>query len=257
MRNIIIMTLAILSGLATAPALAEDTPQSLYDKGDYAAAVATGEAKGDGEGLSMATRAALSEAKLRDTPCLDCFRKVEALAQRAIAADPKRPEPYIYLASAMGFENHIIGALAASTAGLPSKAKKAIDTALAIAPDNPLALAGIGGWNIEVVRVGGAFGRWLYDASFEAGVKAFNRAIAAAPNDLIIRYEYALQLAAYDAKGQRGEIAAQLAAASSAPAPTAYERALQARAKHLSDLLAKNDLARFSAQVSRYQDYPQ
>ncbi len=257
MRTTHIAILVLLSGLAAAPALAEDTPQSLYEKGDYAAAVAAGEAKGDGEGLMIATRAALSEAKLHDTPCLDCFHKVEALAQRAIAADPKRPEPYIYFASAMGFENHIIGTMAASSAGLPSKSKTAIDTALSIAPNNPLALAGLGGWNIEIVRGGGMFGRWLYDASFDAGVKAFKQAIAAAPNDVIIHYEYALQLAAYDAKAQRAEITAQLAAASSAPAPTAYEQALQARVKHLSDLLAKNDMAGFSAQVKRYQGYPQ
>jgi tetratricopeptide (TPR) repeat protein len=256
MRTTYIATLAFLFGLAAAPALAQDTPQSLYDKGDYAAAVAAGEAKGDAVSLTIATRAALSEEKLKDTPCLECFRKVEALAQRAIDADPKKPDAYIYLASAMGFENHIIGTVAASSAGLPSKSKKAIDTALSIAPNDPLVLAGLGGWNIEIVRGGGMFGRWLYDASFDAGVKAFNQAIALAPNDVIIRYEYALQLAAYDAKGQRAQIAAQLTAVASAPAPTAYEQALQARAKHLSDLLAKNDMAGFAAQVKRYQDYP-
>ena len=241
-----------------APALAEETPLSLYAKGDYEAAIKAGEAKGDAGSLVIATRAALSDAKLRDAPCADCFKRVEALAKRAIAADPKRPEPYVYLASAMGSESHMIGALATSAAGLPGKAKKAIDTALSLAPDSPLALAGLGGWNIEVIRVGGGiFGQWFYAASFDAGAKAFKRAIALAPNDVIIRYEYALQLAAYDAKGQRAEIAAQLAAATSAQAPTAYEKALQDRAGRLADLLVKNDLAAFTAQVKRYQGYPQ
>jgi hypothetical protein len=254
MRNI---QIAIVMVFAFAvPAFAEDAA-SLYAKGDYEAAIKAGEAKGDGENLAIATRAALSDAKLREMPCFDCFHRVEALAKRAIAADPKRPEPYIYLASAMGFESHMMGALAASAAGVPGLAKKQIDAALALAPDNPLVLAGLGGWNIEVVRVGGGlFGQWIYDASLDAGVKAFKRAIALAPGDLIVRYEFALQLAAYDAKGQRGEIAAQLAAASNAPAPTAYEKALQARAKRLSDLLAANDLAGFSARVKRYQNYP-
>ncbi len=256
MRKTHIATLAILVGFAAAPAFADDTPQALYDKGDYAGAVAAGEAKGDAEGLTLATRAALSDAKLNNASCLDCFHKVEALAQRAINADPKKPQAYIYLASAMGFENHIIGTMAASSGGLPSKAKQAIDTALSLAPNDPLVLAGLGGWNIEIVRGGGMFGRWLYDASFDAGVKTFKQAIAAAPNDVILHYEFALQLAAYDAKGQRKEIDTQLAAASSASAPGAYERALQARAKTLSDLLAKNDMAGFSAQVKRYQGYP-
>ena len=251
-----IATLAILFGLAAVPAFAEDTALSLYEKGDYAGAIAAGEAKGDADGLTIATRAALSDAKLNNPSCLDCFKKVEALAGRAIAADTKRPEAYIYQASAMGFENHIMGTLASSTAGLPSKSKQVIDKAMALAPNNPLALAGLGGWNIEIVHGGGAFGRWLYDASFDAGVKAFKQAIAAAPNDVIVRYEYALQLAAYDPKGQHGEIVAQLTAASSAEAPTAYEKALQERAKHLNELLAKNDMAGFAAQVKRYQGYP-
>lgn len=252
-----IATLAVFFAFAAAPALAADTPFSLYAQGNYEAAIKAGEAKGDAESLVIATRAALSDAKLRDHPCPDCFLRVKALAKRAIAADPKRPEPYIYLASAMGFESHIMGALAASAAGLPAQSKKAIDTALSLAPDHPLVLAGLGGWNIEVIRVGGGlFGQWFYAASFDAGVKAFRRAIALAPGDLIVRYEFALQLAAFDAKGQRAEIAAQLAAVSSAQAPTAYEKALQARAKHLSDLLAKDDSAGFSALVRRYQNYP-
>lgn len=257
MRTMNIALLVIAFGFAGAPALAADTPRALYESGNYEAAIKAGEAKGDAESLTIATRAALSDAKLRETPCADCFKRVETLAQRAIAADPKRPEPYIYLASAMGFESHMMGALASSAAGIPGKAKKQIDAALALAPDNPLVLAGLGGWNIEVVRVGGGlFGQWIYAASFDAGVKAFKRAVALAPNNLIVRYEFALQLAAFDAKGQRSEIAAQLAAATNAPAPTAYEKALQTRAKHLSDLLAANDLAGFSALVKRYQNYP-
>jgi len=238
------------------PALADDAA-ALYAKGDYEAAIKAGEANGDADSLIVATRAALSDAKLRDTPCAECFKRVEALASRAIAAAPKRPEPYVYLASAMGTESHMMGALAASAAGLPAKSKKLIDAAISLAPDSPLALAGLGGWNIEVIRVGGGiFGQWFYSASFDAGVKAFKKAIAVAPNDVIVRYEYALQLAAYDAKAQRTEITAQLAAATSGQAPTAYEKALQARAKRLSDLLAKNDLDGFSAQVRRYQGYP-
>lgn len=254
MRNTIVAACLLIA--FSSPAFAEDA-QALYASGNYEAAIKAGEAGGDANGLIVATRAALSDAKLRDAPCADCFKRVEALANRAIAADPKRPEPYIYLASAMGSESHVMGSLAASAQGLPAKSKKAIDTAVVLAPDSPLVLAGVGGWNIEVVRVGGSiFGQWFYAASFDAGVKAFRRAIAVAPGDVIVRYEYALQLAAYDAKAQRAEIATQLAVASSAPTSTAYEKALQARAKRLSDLLAKGDMDGFIALVRRYQFYP-
>lgn len=253
MRNILA---GLLFLVFVTPAFAEDA-SALYAKGDYEGAIKAGEAAGNADGLIMAARAALHEAKLRDTACNDCFKRVEALAQRAVAADPKRPEGYVYQAAAMGLESHAMGALAASAAGIPAKSKKLIDAAVSLAPDSPLSLVGVGGWNIEVIRVGGGiFGGLFYSASIDAGVKAFKKAISIAPKDVIIRYEFALQLGAYDAKGQKAEIAAQLAAAQSGDANTAYEKALQGRAQRLSDLLAKNDMDGFTALVRRYQFYP-
>lgn len=251
----IFLAFVLFVGFA-APASAEDA-QALYAKGDYEAAIKAGEASGNAGGLILAARAALHDAKLRDTACNDCFKRVEALAARAVAADPKRPEGYIYQAAAMGLESHVMGSLATSTAGIPSKSKKLIDTAASLAPDSPLALVGLGGWNIEVIRVGGGiFGSLFYSASLDTGIKDFKKAVAIAPKDVIIRYEFALQLGAYDAKGQKAQIAAQLAAASAGDASTAYEKALQARAQRLSDLLAKNDMDDFTSLVRRYQFYP-
>lgn len=256
MREFRLATLTMVLVL-TVPAFAADTPLALYESGNYEAAIAAGEAKGDGESLTVAARAALGQAKLRDSPCLECFRKAQALARRAIAADAKIPEAYVYLASAMGHESHIIGTMAARSAGLPDQSKKAIDTALSLAPNDGLALAALGGWNIEVVRLAGRMiASWMFGASFDAGKDAFRRAFAAAPDDLTLRYEYALQLVAYNAKKERSEIASALDAAMKATPRTAYERAIQARVKHMNELLAKNDFDALSAQVRRYQHYP-
>ena len=80
----------------------------------------------------------------------------------------------------MGFENHIIGSLAATADRLARQSQEGDrHGAIASRPTIRWRWRALGGWNIEVVRVGGAFGRWLYDASFDAGVKAFNQAIAA------------------------------------------------------------------------------
>src|SRR5436309_7477725 len=76
-----------------------------YRMGDYAGAIATGEAANTGEGLAVATRAAFADANLRDMPCLSCLKRVEDLARRSIALDMNHPDAYVYLAAAMGYES--------------------------------------------------------------------------------------------------------------------------------------------------------
>ena len=45
----------------------------------------------------------------------------------------------------------------ASWSNSPAEAKEQLDAALAVDPDNAYALAALGGWNVEIVRVGGGF----------------------------------------------------------------------------------------------------
>lgn len=232
-------------------------PLDLYVRGDYEAAAAAGEKEGSGESLAVAARAVLAEANLREKPCLDCLNRAEDLAQRAIAADPKRTEAYVYYAVALGYEARIIGMLRARFANYPLKAKRALDAARMLSPGDPWTLAALGGWNIEVVRNGGSFlGNFLYGASFSAGVDFFRRGIAADPENLVLHFQYALSLSGYDLDGNRSEVESALKSAAGLRPRTAYETQMKARAAMLLELLSQDRRADFLRLIRQYQGYP-
>lgn len=241
---------ALLPSLARADALA------LYQAGAYEQAVAEASRQNSAPGYALAARAALAEAVLK-SPCLDCLRRVEELARKAIAADPKTADGHVYLAVALGYEARIIGVVRARLGAYPEEAKRNLDKALESDPENIWALAAMGGWNIEVVRGGGAaLARWLYGATVEAGLKSFAAAFKAAPDNLVLRYQFALSLAGLDPDAYRDRIADALARAGNAQPQTAYERFAQGRARELLAALAKGDRAALVRLVRRDQGYP-
>jgi hypothetical protein len=246
--------------LSCTPALSvehEKSPMDLYRSGNYEAAAAAGEAEGTGEGLAVAARAALDDANLRDTPCMTCLQRAEGLARRSIALDTKRPGPYVSLAASLGYEARIVGSLRARLRRIPEQAKEAIDRALALAPNDSWSLAAAGTWHIEVVRNGGRLlARALYGARVETGEDYLCRAVAAEPEDLVIRLQRALLLSDIDLDGNRQVVTSELTAAAMAEPRTAYERALRARAARLLDLIKANRRTEYMALVSRYQGYP-
>jgi hypothetical protein len=252
---------AVLSvALSCTPALTAERGKSamdLYRAGNYEAAVAAGEVEGTGESLAVAARAVLADANLRDAPCMTCLRRAEALARRSIALDTKHPEPFVYLAATLGYEARLVGSLHARFARYPEQAKEAIDRALAVAPDDSWSLAAAGTWHIEVVRnAGSLLARALYGASVKMGEDYLRRAVAAEPEDLVIRLQHALLLSGLDLDTNKEEVIAELAAATRTEPRTAYERAIEVRAARLLDLIKANRRAEYMALVNRYQGYP-
>lgn len=249
----------LLVGLNCVPALAAEnaTPLQLYRAGKYEAAIAAGEMAGNGEGLAVAARAALADANLRDSLCMPCLQRAEGLARRSIALDPKHPEAFVYLAATLGYEARFVGTLRARLAHYPEQAKDAIDKALALTPNDSWTLAAAGAWHIEVVRNGGSIlARALYGARFDAGKDFFRRAVAAEPENLVIRFQYALAASGYDFDANREEVMAQLTAAAETEPRTVYEDAIRQRASRLLDLITAHRHAEFLALVNRYQGYP-
>jgi tetratricopeptide (TPR) repeat protein len=233
-----------------------NAPMDLYRAGNYEAAVAAGEAEGSGESLAVAARAVLADANLRDVPCMTCLQRAEALARRSIALDTQHPEPYVYLATALGYEARIVGSLRARFARYPDQAKEAIDRALAVAPNDSWSLAAAGTWHIEVVRHGGSLlARALFGARLETGEDYLRRAVAAEPQNLVIRFQRALLLSG-DSDANTEAATSELAAATMTEPRTAYERAIKARAARLLDLIQANRRQEYMALVNRYQGYP-
>jgi tetratricopeptide (TPR) repeat protein len=255
MRAVALAFLAIT--VWTLPASAADTALSFYKAGQFAQAEAAGVAQNNSEGLAIAARAVLAEDMMRDQPCLDCLRHAEDLSRRAIAADPKVPEGHIYLAAAIGYESRIIGNLAAQSKGYANEAKRQLDAALASDPNDVWALAALGSWHIEIVRAAGpTLARWLFDARFASGQDYYSKAFAAEPDNLVIRYQYALALAAYNLADYQKNIEAELAHALACTSSSAYETFAKGRARELLDTLKRGDTAAVQRLVRRDQGYP-
>jgi hypothetical protein len=234
-----------------------DSAGDLYVQGKYEAAIAAELAKNSAMGFANAARAALAEEASRDEPCLPCLERAEDYARKAIATDPKLPDGQIYLAITLGLEEHIVGPIVARLHHYPDQAKRAIDAALVSDPDDVWALAALGGWNIEIVgHAGATLADWLYGASLDKGEAAFAEAFKAAPQNFVVRYQYALTLSDYDTARFRGEIEGALAVAADGRPSTAYNSLLKKRAGELLALLKAGKDDDYAALVRKYESYP-
>ncbi len=250
------LVLALLFVIVTVPALGA-TPYEIYASGRYEDAMKAGTATGTAAGLTTAARAALADATTRPVPCLACLNRAENFARQAIAVDRHVAEGHIYLAVAMGYEARIVGPVWARAHNYPGRAKQELDAALAIDPKSPWALGALGGWNIEIVRTGGeTLASWLYGAGVDKGLTAFAAAFKAAPDNLSVRYQYALSLSGYDADRFRHEIDEAFARIAREKPATAYEALSRGRAAELAALLKSGNRQTFDAKVHRYQGYP-
>jgi hypothetical protein len=250
-----VMLFASLLVFATpAPAA---TPYDIYAAGHYADAIKAGTAANNATGYLTAARAVLADATTRPRPCLDCLRRAEDFARKSVALDPRLADAHVYLAVAMGYEARVVGPVWARAHNYPGQAKAELDRALALDPHSPWALGALGGWNVEIVRTGGdTLANWLYGATVDKGVAAFAAAFKSAPDNLSVRYQYALSLCGYDADRFNHEIKDAFTRIAKEKPATAYEALARARAAELASLLAKGDRDVFAAKVRQYQGYP-
>lgn len=236
---------------------AERTPQQLYQSGQYDAAIAAGHAAGTANGYTVAARAELAKERLRAKPCLDCIKRAQADARKAIAADPKAPLPRVFLAATLGYEARIIGTVQAKLKGFAGEAKDNLDAALKADPNNPWVLAAMGGWHIGVVNGGGSMlASMMYGATVKKGLAYYARAMEADPAGIPIRFQYALSLSAYDREAYAKQIEAALKFAATGKPRTAYEEVMQGQARRLLELFQRKDWDHYDKLVHKYQGYP-
>ena len=250
--------IAILFALALADAAPDPSPLfSLYAEGHYQEAMRAGEESHTADGLAIAARAALADAMTRPEPCLSCLKRAEEDARRAIALDGRLADGHVWLATSLGYEARLEGVMHASWNNSPAQAKEQLDAALAADPANPYALAALGGWNAELVRVGGAYlARKIFGASLEQSLALFDRADRAAPHNVAVHYQIALSLAGVDRARYRTRIEEELGEAIQGPPQTAYEKFVAARAQELLALLKRGDADAFETKLRLFQGYP-
>jgi hypothetical protein len=230
---------------------------ALYARGDYEQAVKVGEAARTAPGYAIAARAVLADEVLRDKPCLECLERAERLSRQAIATDPRHAFGQVWLAVSLGYQSRITGIVKARLRDAPGQSKIALDAAVAADPGNPYAVSALGGWHIEIVRGGGAtLARLLYGAREDQALALFDRSVKLAPGNVAVRYQIALSLLGFDAEKYRPRILAELRAAVSGEAATAYEKEIQGRANELLGLVNRGAQDALEARVRKYQGYP-
>jgi tetratricopeptide (TPR) repeat protein len=249
-----VLALLVLAPLCAAAATADEV-YGFYARGDYEQAIHAGEASNSAPGLATAARAVLADDVLRDSPCMPCLQRAEALARQAVALDPHHAFGQVWLAVALGYQARITGAVKARIANTPAQSKAALDQAVRDDPGNAFAVSALGGWHVEIVRGGGSFLAGLaYGASEKEALALFDRAVKLAPDNVAVHYQIGLSLAGFDSKKYQTRIAAEFKAAVTSPPRTAYEKKIRERAGELSSLMDSRDA--FDARVRKYQGFP-
>jgi hypothetical protein len=232
------------------------TARDLYVSGKFAESERAALALGTAAGYALAARSELAAETMRPQPCLECLRRAEEFALRAIAADPKLVEGHIEYVIAIGYEARLIGMIQAHFKGYAEKARQHIGAALVVDPGNPWAWAALGNWNIEIAQDGGAtLARLIYGATLKNGLADFAKAMNAAPDSLVLQYHYALALAAYDRTAYRDAIVTALTRAAAGIPATAYEVFAQKSARELLATWKAGDMQAVDRLVRHDQGY--
>lgn len=233
---LIALALTLLLAL-TASAAAEQgaTAQTLWVAGNYRAAYEAAAQEDTAAAQLLAARAATDlviygqPAGSGDEERAWLERAVEA-AQRAQALAPTAAAPVVAEVRAKGELARRSGIL--QNLSSASELRRLFERALALEPEDADALVGFAMWHLEVSLRGVG---WLYGAKQDAVLPLLERGVAAAPNQINLRVEYATAL---NALGETGAALEQLERALVLKPETAVDRAEAARAKALKESLA-------------------
>ncbi|HEY6578261.1 MAG TPA: hypothetical protein VIY09_02985 [Rhizomicrobium sp.] len=247
----------VLASVLLASAARAETPYQLYVAGRFADAEKAALAEDDAAGYALAARSDLAAEMMRPEPCSPCLAHAQSLAQHAIDLDPKLAEARIEFVVSLGYQARIMGPIEAHLKGFAEKAKNNIDAAIADDPQSPWGWAALGGWNVEIAHAAGStLARWLYGASLKSGFDDFDKAFAAAPDNLVIRFQYALSLAACHDDAYRAAMIDALNRATADAPKSAYEAYAQKCAKDLLAALKAGDVESFDRLVRHDRGFP-
>tara|TARA_R110002073_G_scaffold63770_6_gene159833 strand:- start:1796 stop:2641 length:846 start_codon:yes stop_codon:yes gene_type:complete len=219
------------------------TARAIFASGDFPRAAEEARSTNTAEGLALAARAGLVHANLVAAPQdrLKFIEQAEEDAGAAIAAEPDFAEGHLQLAVALGIKARLEGRLMAYTEGYADEGRAHLEYVAVREPDNPWMQALLGAWHLEISEVGGFLGRTIYGADIDAGIAAYDRALALRPDDLVIVYQGALQLAALGDEPFRSRAMSLLQEARLPKNPDALETLIFERMRILKDALASGN----------------
>lgn len=229
--------------LISPAAQAEDEAHLIaFTEGRYEDAAALAQSTQSPDHLAFAARSLLAEAMSAPdyAPPPNLIDQAEILARSAVAADPSHVEGRLQLAIALSLKARPLSTREAMRAGYGEDAKNLAEAVLRDDPGNQYAHGFLAVWHLEVRRRGGAIGASILGASVKKGRAHYQHAVAQAPDDASIHWQYARALAALNVKKYRDEISTALMAALDCGTDSSLEAVMRDRAVLLHEAL-KNE----------------
>jgi len=249
------LTVFLCTVSVSAGAVSLEAATDLYVQGDYAEAAQDARAVASAPADALRARALLAQARL--APRGERSALVQAAstsAASAITRDPSVVEGHLQLAVALGFQGRALGNYLAHQQGLATRARKAIDAALTLEPENAWALALSGTWHLEIVKgAGPLLASALYDASRPAGISDIRKAVSTPGVNVIVLHQCALQLLAHDARAFGEEAERILLAARNLDTASAFERHTARQADRLLRAYRTGNDAMLTREIAREQ----
>jgi hypothetical protein len=187
-----------------------------------------------------ATARAILAAYIADPQArsLDMVLRAEHAARKALVLDPSNIETQLQLAIAIGLKARRVSLAEVIAQDYMGQGRSLFEGVLALTPENAWAHAVKGAWNLEIVRRAPDLAARMIGASLKSGMDAYERALALAPADPAIAYQYGLALLALNAPQYRARARAVLKAAVTSTAGSAFDAAMR---EHAARLLAAMD----------------
>jgi tetratricopeptide (TPR) repeat protein len=174
-----------------------------FHAGDFQKAVELG-LKAGGAGITVANKAQCIHANYIEENEKTKLALFEEAAQRAEAQqgkEPKNANAFYWQAYALGRYAQGISIAKALAAGIGTKVKNALDTAVKLAPKHADANIALGSYHAEIIdKVGAMIGGLTYGAKKDVGLKHFETALKLNPDSAIARIEYANGLVMLEGK---------------------------------------------------------
>jgi len=232
----------------------EDAHIIAFIEGRYADAASVIEISSTPDTLAFAARSRLAQAMSASDfiPLAELIDEAERLARAALSDDPRHVEARLQLAIALSLKARPMSNRQAMRAGYGEDAKRLVESVLEDDPTNTYAHGFLSVWHVEVRRRGGVIGASMMGASVKKARRHYQSAIAIAPDEASVHWQYARALTALNAKKFRKEIDVALSTALSCNTDSSLEDVMQERARVLhAALLSKkrSEVERLAAEM--------
>ena len=200
------LTLSLALGLAPLSALPVFAQSLATDgwaqavSGDYDRAIELGDAAETADGYVLAASALVAKIlTLKSEDIKDDAKDARDYAEDALEIEPDNGEALLQYAVAYGIIARASSDFSAWRKKMPQKTLTAIDAARTANPDDARVDALLGSWHTGVVRKAGAKrAADMFGADEAAGIAAFEKGVARAPDDITVNMNYALSALAVD-----------------------------------------------------------